>query len=333
MNATEIQQQLFVSIKSKIPDHISAPDEIAKMLDVSVDSVYRRIRGEKQITLDELHKLCTHYNISLDQLMGIQTGAFLFQGNLLNSQTFRWDAYLTGMMHQMAYFNSFKEKEFYYLSKDIPVFHHFHSRDFAYFKYFFWMKTLVYFSEFKNKQVAFEEYPDEFFNLGQKILDLYNTLDSYEVWTLEALNATLRQIEYYVDLKIFQSNKDALRVYEAVERFVDLFEKQAELGYKFREDDPERKPLGKLHVYLNEFALMDNHMMIAMDNIKMVLVPHSMINYMITRDIAYCDNFYRYTQTLLRRSTLLSEASEKERARFFRILRDKIHNRKHALKL
>ena len=109
MTSTELQQQLFSTIKSKIPDHLSAPEEIAKMLEVSVDSVYRRMRGEKTITLDELHLLCTHYKISLDQLMNIQTGAYLFQGQLLDSKNFRFDVYLTGSMHNMAYFNSFNQ--------------------------------------------------------------------------------------------------------------------------------------------------------------------------------------------------------------------------------
>ncbi|MCW3118990.1 MAG: hypothetical protein JWM28_3072, partial [Chitinophagaceae bacterium] len=178
MNATELQQQLFNTIKGKIPDHLSAPEEIARLLDVSADSVYRRIRGEKVITLDELQTLCTHYKISLDQLMDIQTGAFLFQGNLLNSETFRYEPYLTGMMHTLAYFNSFKEKEFFYLCKDIPVFYNFLSRELAAFKYFFWMGTLVHFPEFRNKKVKLDEYPDSLFELSNKTLDLYNQLDS-----------------------------------------------------------------------------------------------------------------------------------------------------------
>ena len=333
MEAAALQQQLFISIKSKIADHLSAPDEIAKMLDVSTDSVYRRMRGEKTISLDELHKLCTHYKISLDQLMQIETGAFLFQGKLLDSQTFRFDAYLTNIMHTMAYFNSFKEKEFYYLCKDIPIFHQYHSRELAAFKYFFWVKTLCNFPEFKNKRISLEEYPDDFFELSKKNLNFYRQLDTTEVWNLESLNGTLRQIDYYVDGKIFDSNKDALKVFEAIEKFLDHLEKQAELGYKFNPDDPEKKPMGKLHLYLNEFILLDNNMLMVMDNRKMVLIPHSAINYMFTNDVGFCDNFYSYTQNLIRRSTLLSEASEKERSRFFRQLREKVNNRKHALKL
>ena len=333
MNATELQQQIFNIIKNNIPDHLSVPEEIAKLLNVSTDSVYRRIRGEKVITLDELQTLCTHYKISLDQLMNIQTGSFLFQGNLLNSETFRYEAYQTGILHTLAYFNSFKEKEYYYLCKDTPVFYHSHSRELAAFKYFFWMRTLVHFPDFKNRKLNFDEFPENIFEIGRKSLALYNQIDSYEMWNMESLNTTIRQVEYYVDSKVFNSNQDAFLVYEALEKFLDHIEQEAAVGYKFDYDDPEKKPLGKLCLYLNEFILLDNTMVIKMDNSKMVVIPHCAINYIMTRDIAFCDHFYKYIENLIRRSTLISQVSEKERFRFFRLMKEKVKNRKLALKL
>src|SRR5688500_19909583 len=112
--------------------------------------------------------------------MNINTGRFMFQGNLLNPKTHRYDAYLTAMMHNIAYFNSFKKKEFYYLYKDTPIFHWFSSRDVAAVKYFFFMVTLIYFPEFKNKKVSLDVYPDELFELGKKIGGLYNDADIHE---------------------------------------------------------------------------------------------------------------------------------------------------------
>jgi hypothetical protein len=333
MSTAELQQKLFATIKGKIPDHLSMPDEIARMLKVSVDSVYRRMRGEKVITLDELHMLCDHYKISLDQLMNIQTGAFLFQGNFLDSKNLRFDAYLTGNMHNMAYFRSFKQTDFYYLSKDIPIFYHYHSRELAAFKYYFWMGTLIFFPDFKNKKVSFEEYPDNLQEIGKKTLDLYFNMDCYELWTLESLNSTLRQIEYYIESKMFYDNKDALKIYESLQSCMDHIEKQAELGYRYRQDDPEKKPLGKFNMYFNEIVLLDNSMMIIMDGNKMALVPHTAANYMMTRDLAFTENYYRYSQNLMKRSTLMSEVGEKERVKFFRLMRDKINGRKNALKL
>src|SRR5215813_375981 len=113
MNASELQQDLFQAIKASIPPSLSATEEIARVLDVSVDSVYRRMRGEKTISLDELYALCSHYKISLDQLMNLQTGAFMFRGNFLNNKTFRFEDYLKGAIRDLSYMNSFENKELY----------------------------------------------------------------------------------------------------------------------------------------------------------------------------------------------------------------------------
>src|SRR5205814_6387343 len=128
MGVSKLQQDLFEAIRRNIPDHLSATEEIAKVLDVSVDSVYRRMRGEKTISLDELHALCSHYKISLDSVLNRQTGAFIFQGNFLNDKTFRFDAHLSSMVYHLASIKKFKEIEFYWLCKDVPVFHHFQFR-------------------------------------------------------------------------------------------------------------------------------------------------------------------------------------------------------------
>jgi BetR domain-containing protein len=333
MSVIEIQQQLFQAIKSRLASDASVSDEIAALLDISTDSAYRRMRGEKQITFEELHKIATHYRISLDQLMNIATGGFMFQGNLLNPKTHRYDAYLTGMMHNIAYFNSFKKKEFYYLCKDTPIFHYYNSREIAAFKYFFWMGTLIYFPEFRNKKVSLDDYPDELFELGKKIVGFYNQVDTHELWNIESLNSTLHQIEYYLDNDLFASDEDALRVYEGTEKVLGHLEEQAKRGYKFNIDDPEKKPLGKYYMYFNEVVLLDNSMLIMLDNTKMAMVPHTAINYMMTRDLAYCENYSQYVLNLIRRSTLISEVSEKERSRFFRRMRERIERRKESLKV
>lgn len=333
MNVTELQRQLFQLIKSKLPAEASVADELSKLLEISSDSAYRRMRGEKEVTFDELYKIATHYKISLDQLMNINTGSFMFQGNLLNAKTHRYDAYLTGMMHNMAYFNSFKKKEIYYLCKDTPIFHWFINRDIAAFKYFFWMGTLIYFSEFRNKKVSLDEYPDELFELGKKISGLYDQVDTYELWNIESWNSTLHQIEYYLDNDMFKSDEDALRVYEGAEKVLDHLEEQAKRGYKFNMDDPEKKPLGKYYMYFNEIVILDNTIVVLLDNSKIASVPHTAINYMLTRDIQYCENAYNYVQNLIKRSTLISEVSEKERSRYFRRMRERIDKRKVSLKV
>ena len=64
MNTIALQVQLFKSLRNKLANDNSLADELAVLLDISTDSAYRRIRGEKALTFDELYLLCNHYQLS-----------------------------------------------------------------------------------------------------------------------------------------------------------------------------------------------------------------------------------------------------------------------------
>ena len=333
MDINQIQQQLFQIIKNKMPPEASVADEVGKLLNISSDSAYRRMRSEKQVTFEEVYTLASHFKISLDQLMNINTGGMLFQGNIVNDRNFGFDQYLTGMLHTMAYFNSFKNKELYYSCKDMPIFHHFYIREFAAFKWFFWLKTYLQFPGFAKKKFKFSDYPDDLFKLDQQVLGMYYQLASREIWNIESMNIFFRQVEFYRDADVFESDEDVLILYEALEKTWDHLEKQASLGYKFKMDDPEQKRLGEYKMYFNEVLLGDNSILAVTDNSKMAFMTHTTFNFMLTRDVAFTENMYNHMQTQMKRSTLISEVSEKERSRFFRIIRERIQKRKEALEV
>jgi hypothetical protein len=116
--------------------------EIAALLEISTDSAYRRMRGEKPVTFDELYKIALHYRLSIDQLMNLDNGAFMFQGQFVDKKTFRFEEYMNSLLRNLMYMNSFKEKEFYYSCKDLPVFYHYVFRELAAFKMVFLVKDL-----------------------------------------------------------------------------------------------------------------------------------------------------------------------------------------------
>ena len=331
MSESELQQQLFQVIKSRLSTDASVADEVASLLEISTDSAYRRMRGEKALTFDELYKIAIHYRISIDQLMNIENGGFLFQGQFLDKKAFRFEEYMNSLLQNLAYMNSFKEKEFYYSCKDLPVFYHYVFRELAAFKWFFWLKTYFNFPEFEKKKFRFSDYPDELFAIDQKVIGLYNQIPSIEIWNIESMSILLRQIEFYRDCKVFESDKDAYILYEAVEKLWNHLEKQASLGYKFNYGDPEQKSIGKFRMYFNEVQLGDNNMLTVLDGVKLSYISHTTINFMLTRNIAFNENMYNHLQNLIRRSTLISGVSEKERAKFFRIIRERITRRKEAL--
>ena len=128
-------------------------------------------------------------------------------------------------------------------------------REIAAFKWFFWLKTYFHFPEFEKRKFRFSDYPDELFAIGQKLIGLYNQIPSIEIWNIESMIIIFRQIEFYRDSRIFESDKDVLILYEAVEKLWDHLEKQAALGYKFSYGDAERKPAEKFECILTKCSL------------------------------------------------------------------------------
>jgi hypothetical protein len=84
-------------------------------------------------------------------------------------------------------------------------------------------------------------------------------------------------------------------------------------------------------MYFNEVLLGDNSILAILDGVKVCYMTHTTINFMLTRDIAFNENLYNHIQNQMKRSTLISAVSEKERTRFFRIIRERIARRKEAL--
>ena len=85
MESAQLQQAFFNTVKSTIPSHISMVDSIAEILNISYDSVYRRIRGEKPLSMSEIKKLCDHFHISLDQVLQLESDNVVFHAPGINN--------------------------------------------------------------------------------------------------------------------------------------------------------------------------------------------------------------------------------------------------------
>src|SRR5688572_6568650 len=125
MEPTDIQVLFFQHLKTSLPAHMSMVDNVADLLQISTDSAYRRIRGEKPISFDELKRLCTHYKVSLDQFVHIQSDAVIFNGKMASASSFNFEQYLCSILQNVEYMNSFPQREMLYQNKDIPIFYHF----------------------------------------------------------------------------------------------------------------------------------------------------------------------------------------------------------------
>ncbi len=228
-----IQTSLLDRVKQQMDPRISFVDELSELLDLSKDSIYRRIRGETDLSLNESLVICEAYGISLHELVDSGSSLITFQGSLVERKTFDIYAWMKSILDQLKLLDSFQgQKEMMYYTKDLPIFYYFNHPRLSAFKIYFWMRTLHHYEEYEQKPFSFDQVPQEFIALGQRIWQKFCQVPSVEIWAQETTLVTLRQIEYYHDCGYFKNPGDALLILDEFESLLAEAKEWMQAGKK-----------------------------------------------------------------------------------------------------
>ena len=325
------QDFLFQRIREMLPPHISLVDAISEILHVSNDSAYRRIRGETYLVLDEARIICDHYHLSMDQMFNVHSGSVLFETVRIHNKNYPFENYLEGILQQMQQVSGFLQKEIIYLTKDIPLFHQFTFQPFFAFKYFFWMKSILQHPDYATRTFSIDCLPPAVKSLGESVIKAYNVIPSTEIWNSECLNSTIFQVEYYKEAGIFSSSADIRIIYDAIEEAIYHVKSEVEYGGKFLPGENPQLKKNNFKFFFNRVMLGDNTILTVTDHQKSVHILFDVLNYMSTRDDAFCKDTFEMMQNLIKKSTLMSSVNEKQRNIFFNVLISKLADRKRNL--
>ncbi|MEO6541110.1 MAG: helix-turn-helix domain-containing protein [Ferruginibacter sp.] len=331
MEQNTAQVLFFQQIKSLLPPHISVADEIARVLDISTDSAYRRIRGEKPLSFEDLQKLAVTYKVSLDQFLHLQSNGFIFAGNLGYTSGDFVVEYLDNMLQQFEFMRGFDHKHIYFLPNDIPPFAYFQVPELAAFTFFYYKKSLLHMEDLKDMKFSVKDLNEEHVKLGIKVQASFNHIPSTEIWSIDTINSILRHISFYRDTHVFETREDIICLYDKLDGLITHLEKQAEHGLKFNHGQSPGKDAAVYRMYHNDLITGDNCVLAEIGDKKVTYINHNLINFMYTRD----EDFNKYTcntfENAIRKSTQISLVGEKARARFFDGLRRKIQAQREAI--
>jgi len=331
MAIEKLQEYLFQRIKEKLPVEASLADVVSELLHVSNDSAYRRIRGETPLVLEEAKLLCEAFNLSLDQALNSKENSVVFTAFNLNNDNYSFKSYLKDILHNLKVVASFDQKELIYLTKDFSIFHNFLSRPLFAFRYFFWMKSILQHPDFVPLKFSMDILTKDIEDIGEQIIRTYNTIPSTEIWNTECVNSTISQIEYYREAGYFVSDSDLEKIYSSLRDTIEHLRTQADTGCKFYPGENPDYQKSNFQFYYNRVVLGDNTIMTILNGKKILYLNYDVLNYMVTQDETFCNDVYSKLQNLMRRATILSNVSEKQRNIFFNILLKKIPNRSTAI--
>ena len=334
MESNELQTMFFQFIKTKLPSHLSLVDELADLLEISNDSAYRRIRGEKRISLEEVSKIASHFKLSVDQLLNLKSSdSKIFSGNYVTAENFNFEMYLQKMLDTFVFLNTFKRRELLHLCKDIVIFYYFPYPELAAFKNFAWMKTILDFPAFAHQSFHCDMFDKSSLEINAKIARQYALIPGSEIMNVSNIHTTLYQIEYYKTARMFRSDNELKTIYEQLHKMIDHIEAQAEKGVKFMPGEKETSQSAPYNLYINDFLIGDNSFLAILENNRISFLIHNYLNYLSTSDEAHTTYHYNFLQNIIHKSILLSKSSEKLRSGFFYLIHEEIEkSRKNEMK-
>jgi hypothetical protein len=304
-----IQTVFLESIKQKLPSSISLADELAEALSISRDSAYRRIRGETVLSLDEAKALCMKYKVSLDSLLTPTPDMVSFQVRNVDSRNFTLHQWLTSILGNLEMLASFAEREMVYSAKDVPIFYYFSSPELAEFKVYFWEKVVLKYPELSQVKFKAGVVPRETITLGSRVWERFSTQPCTEIWSLETMHITMRQIEFCQECGYFEEPTTAVRMATLYLDLIRQIRRWTEQGSK-----PGN---GSLTLYKNDILIADNTVFFRIGDKRVAFVTYNGMNILTTTQEAFCTQTEEYFKRLIHKAQLISTTGEKERIRFF----------------
>jgi hypothetical protein len=195
------------------------------------------------------------------------------------------------------------------------------------FRHYFWMKAIVQHPDYATRGIDLNGISDHVKAMNREVVRLYTLIPSSEIWNTECVNSLISQIEFFKESGLFSSAADIKVVYQASEEMILHLKKQAEYGCKFMPEENPQTKKENFNFFYNRLLLGETTILVKTDKIKTVFLNYDVLNYVTTRDETFCNQSDEALNNLMRRSTLISQTSEKQRNIFFGILLAKIEDR------
>lgn len=333
MKPGSLQKKLLDLILGKYPKRSLAVGALRKLLGVSTDSVYRRLRGETLLSPDEISLLAQTYQISIDLLIHQKEDKLLFSFNAFEQEIVDFDTYMDQLLFTAEQVRKLQKVEIYYTVQELsifllPLFPHLFS-----FRLYVYGLTYWKFDYLQDTHFQPDLVPDSVFQKALKVNAIYNAVTSHELWDLSLIDNTLNQIEYLATTDRFKNLEQVKALCEELMQVMDYLRTMATSGNKFALNDGPGKAQAGFDLYYNEFASTNDSLLVSSPDQKLLFTSFGSPDFLSTNNQFFCNHLESWFKTIISRSTSISTHSERKRDWFFRHLEKKIRSTREKIEV
>jgi hypothetical protein len=310
-----INQKFSEVLRKNIPNHLSAVDELAVLLNINYDAAYRRLNGKVSFSLEEAVLISTKYNISLNDLFVVGVpNSYVVKDSKPILTLNDINTYLENVYDEYKYLAHREDASLLFAAREIPMFYFFLDPILIKFKFYIWFYVLNVTSI--KKRTSFNDFvlTTKMIENAKKVGEIYPHINLTEIWSYGALNNVLQQLLYFYKIRQI-STLDAEIIINAIHSEINNIEE-----YTLNNKHSTRK----FQLYTNDIIMNNNAMIGTIKGEKKFFYPHTLLKFFVITDQKACEEQESYLLEQLRYCTNISNTSVKEHTSFFNHKYDKL---------
>ncbi len=320
-----LQKYIFENLMSHFKKKSDAISRLAELFSLHPDGVYKRMNGDFNLKPDEIETIASKFKISLDAHVFSDSDSVLFQFNPFVKTIRNFDDYVNELYNAVKPLSELNGLMLHSASSELPIFYFLSSPALFSFKMFVWARSVWNFEHIRKEKFSFNLISPSTLEKAHQIWGIYEVQNTFEMWSLNILDSTLNQIEYYYSIKMFRNKMDVLILCNALSELVFNLETMVAQSKKATDENASTK---SFKLYHNEINFTNNTILIESDTANIVYCNFVIPDYLRTTDVRIVEYTRHWFEDIISKSTQISAQSKKGRQYFFETLIEKIERLK-----
>lgn len=298
-----------VQKKKRRPNGKKIPlsEVVAELLDVSRNTAYRKIRGEINVSVNEMEILTGHFKSDLNKAAYKTSSHDLFVKRAPSITSMKsLEQYLEQLNIQLTSLSQRGANDIYFAARDLPFFHAFQQEELCSFKLAVWLRSFTMTNE---NQGTLPDIPRTLTESAKDVSNVYFSLPVTEVWNNETISNTIHQVQYFRAAG-FINKQRAQRILEDLQWILRSFKRRASR----REASPD---LVKGDLYSCDFSMLNNVALSSSGGKKVAYIGVSDLRFIETDDPSTTSDVMHSFKRHIQMGKLMSGSAEKDREAFF----------------
>ena len=323
------QQAFFERLRKRFSSRSELVQEVAEVLHVGKDAVYRRLRGDTALTADEMMLLAETYHLRTEIKGEREVPTLRYPDDRYPIRN-EFDHFLQ-LRRRWEELKRLPGASFDFASPELPMYYELSTPMLRSFKIFMFGLTTWNLEKWKDRTFSPSLIDDELHRIVEETIRQHYSVPARELWSVGVLDVTLRQLNYMAQIGRFERAEHIDQIFEELLTIVNHLEQMVRTGKRFPLGEEPQVSSPDFRVYHNELSNTSNVVLVKSSIRPFLFTTLVTPNYIATSNAELCAEVQSWFDNLVEHGNALHAESGKYAAQYFGYLRNEVKQYRERL--